>query len=271
MPSTVSGRKEYDLFIERAIEGYKESMPRSALLAVGDEAVSHFVDGALTELRLCEEVDHLIYRRLALPSYKEWRTEYGLALQPQPALIDSAGHPVTADEFSAAGLLVIARTISDEMISALSDKPHSMYELESRRFEELVAELLCRQGVEVELTPASRDGGRDVIARLTTPVGACLCFVECKRYSPDRPVGVRVVRELFGVVSHAKATQGLIVTTSAFSAPARDFAATVPHQISLKAYLDVVDWLARAQAEIAKRSIGAIASTRLGMVTDIVR
>ena len=69
-------KHEYELFVEEEIENYKESIPRSALLSIGDEAVAVLSEQpqlALTELLLAEEVDRLIFRRLRLPSYQSWR------------------------------------------------------------------------------------------------------------------------------------------------------------------------------------------------------
>src|SRR3954453_6384539 len=73
---TRSLRHEYELFVEQEIENYKESVPRSVLLSIGDEAVAALsadAQFALTELLLCEEVDRIIVRRLRLPSYDAWR------------------------------------------------------------------------------------------------------------------------------------------------------------------------------------------------------
>jgi hypothetical protein len=73
---TRSLKHEYELFVEQEIENYKESVPRSVLLSLGDEAVSELSaepQFALTELLLCEEVDRLIVKRLRLPSYDAWR------------------------------------------------------------------------------------------------------------------------------------------------------------------------------------------------------
>ncbi|PYP77397.1 MAG: hypothetical protein DMD35_14750 [Gemmatimonadetes bacterium] len=67
---------EYELYVEREIENYKESVPRSVLLSIGDEAVRALADEqqfALTELLLCDEVDRIIFKRLRLPSYTTWR------------------------------------------------------------------------------------------------------------------------------------------------------------------------------------------------------
>jgi hypothetical protein len=69
-------KHEYELFVEQEIENYKDSIPRSALLKIGDEAVASLADQmqlALTELLLCEEVDRLIASRLRLPTYRTWR------------------------------------------------------------------------------------------------------------------------------------------------------------------------------------------------------
>lgn len=73
---TRSFKHDYELFVEQEIENYKESVPRSALLTIGDEAVTTLATQpqlALTELLLCEEVDRIIFRRLRLPSYQTWR------------------------------------------------------------------------------------------------------------------------------------------------------------------------------------------------------
>lgn len=69
-------RHEYDLYVEEEIENYKESIQRSALLSIGDEAVSRLGSGdqiLLTELLLCEEVNRIIFKRLRLLGYDTWR------------------------------------------------------------------------------------------------------------------------------------------------------------------------------------------------------
>jgi hypothetical protein len=69
-------RHEYELHIEQEIENYKESIPRAAILAIGDEAAARLASEqqfVLTELLLLEEVDRIIFRRLRLPKYDTWR------------------------------------------------------------------------------------------------------------------------------------------------------------------------------------------------------
>lgn len=69
-------KHEYELFVEREIEDYKDSIPRTAILAIGDEAVAALraqAQTTFTELVIWEEVDRIIARRLRLPSYSTWR------------------------------------------------------------------------------------------------------------------------------------------------------------------------------------------------------
>jgi hypothetical protein len=71
----LSLRHEYELFIESAVEDFKDTIPREAILRIGDEAVAALAaqaQFALTEMVLWEEVDRIIARRLKLPSYRTW-------------------------------------------------------------------------------------------------------------------------------------------------------------------------------------------------------
>lgn len=69
-------RHEYELHVAQEIENYKESISRSALLAIGDEAAARLVaqpQFTLSELLLCEEVDRIIFRRLRMATYNTWK------------------------------------------------------------------------------------------------------------------------------------------------------------------------------------------------------
>jgi hypothetical protein len=69
-------KHEYDLYVENEIELYKDSISRTALLKIGDEAVASLTSQtqfAMSELLLCDEVDRIIRKRLRIPSYATWR------------------------------------------------------------------------------------------------------------------------------------------------------------------------------------------------------
>jgi len=69
-------KHEYELYVENEIENYKESVSRSAILKIGDEAAASLRAGeqfAMDELLLWAEVDRIIRKRLRIPSYATWR------------------------------------------------------------------------------------------------------------------------------------------------------------------------------------------------------
>ena len=69
-------KHEYELYVEREIENYKDSIPRSAILSIGDEAVAIMraqEQLVLDEMLLWAEVDRIIRKRLRIPTYQTWR------------------------------------------------------------------------------------------------------------------------------------------------------------------------------------------------------
>jgi hypothetical protein len=74
--SPKSLKHEYQLYVEREIEDYKDSIPRSAILGIGDEAVATLRSQEqfeFNELVLWDEVDRIIRQRLRIPAYATWR------------------------------------------------------------------------------------------------------------------------------------------------------------------------------------------------------
>lgn len=127
-----------------------------------------------------------------------------------------------ADEPTAQQKLYV-RQFSDELVSELARRPELMQSMDWRVFEQLIAEVYERMGCRVELTAPTKDGGRDVLAWVDAPEGPLLSVIETKRNAPDRPVGVEIVRALYGVVMSEGANRGVLVTTSYFSPDARQF------------------------------------------------
>ena len=164
-----------------------------------------------------------------------------------PGVVDAAGEAVAPEEPTHRQIVSDVVTVSEEFLRLLNSNPELLYELSPRGFEKLVAEILGRLGYEVELTPKTRDGGRDIIAAKKDHLGSFLYLVECKLYAADRPVGVRLVRELNGVVQAERATAGILATTSYFSSDAREFQERIAFQLSLKDYLGIQDWLRSVQ------------------------
>lgn len=136
-------------------------------------------------------------------------------------------------------------SIKDELIAYFSKYPEKLYNLDPRKFEELVADLLRDMGLDVHLTPASRDGGVDIYAYVKHEVASFLMLVECKRWAADKAVGLPIVQRLYGVQQSQRANKSMIVTTSYFSSPAKEEAATYKGLMDLRDFEGLKSWLAK--------------------------
>jgi len=120
-------------------------------------------------------------------------------------------------------------------VAALEKDPNFFFQLDPRKFEELLAAAYDQAGFdEVILTPRSGDGGRDVIA---TKKGLfTVRFIEqAKLYSPGHLVTADEVRSLVGVLSmDTLASKGLVTTTSDFAPGCyKEFANWMPTRLEL--------------------------------------
>lgn len=94
-------------------------------------------------------------------------------------------------------------------------------------FEELVGEAYRRKGYRVtESGGGGPDGGVDLILRKN---GEHL-LVQCKHWKLDK-IGVKVVRELYGVVAAEGASGGVVICSGTFTHEARDFAKGKPMEL----------------------------------------
>lgn len=104
---------------------------------------------------------------------------------------------------------------------------NSVKALDWRQFERLVAEAYRRLGFRVRVTgQGGADGGVDLIlTRASEKV-----IVQCKQWR-STSIGASVVREMYGLMAHHKATAVAIVCTGKFTRDAATFAAGKPIEL----------------------------------------
>lgn len=164
-------------------------------------------------------------------------------------LVGPDGRPIGEGSQGEQQLISGVLIVTDDLLDRIRAKPAEMYSLTPRQFEELVAELFRRQGYEVTLTPASKDGGKDIYVAKRDTVGALMYLVECKQFAPDRPVGVGLIRQLYGVVQQENASGGILATTSFFTKGAKEFTEKVRYRLSLKNYIDLQKWVEQSRRQ----------------------
>lgn len=160
-----------------------------------------------------------------------------------PGLVDTSGRPLRSGAAAEKQILADVEFVGRNLLERIAASPRQVFSLTSAEFEELAAELLAKQGYEISLTPRTRDGGKDMYAAKREKLGSFLYVVECKRWAPDRPVGVGIVRALHGVTQHERVNAGILLTTSSFTQPALAFAEEARYQLSLRDYFDLRAWI----------------------------
>lgn len=150
---------------------------------------------------------------------------------------------IYVDTSSVADKLIIVQDLNKELLAELRKRPDMFYDLEPRRFEEVVARMLEDQGCEVALTKRTRDGGYDIFGRMKSSISDIVFIAECKRYSKENRVGVEVIRGLYGAMEIQRANLGLIITTSSFTRDAKEEKLRIGPRIELKEFDDLCAWL----------------------------
>ena len=118
----------------------------------------------------------------------------------------------------------LARSIRDRQLLEVNRSIQSVRELDWQTFETLIEAYYRDLGYRVERQrKGGPDGGVDV--RITNEDGKRF-LVQCKHWLVQQ-VGVKVVRELLGVVTAERATGGIVITSGAYTLEAYEFARDV--------------------------------------------
>ena len=110
------------------------------------------------------------------------------------------------------------------------DERTNLAAMDWQDFENLIREIFekefARNGGEVKITQASRDGGVDAVAFDPDPIRGGKIVIQAKRYV--NTVGVSAVRDLYGTLQHEGAMKGILVTTATYGPDAYEFAKDKP-------------------------------------------
>jgi len=122
------------------------------------------------------------------------------------------------------------RFVDGYAVAHTIDEATNIAAMDWEDFEHLIRELFekefSKEGGEVKVTQASRDGGVDAIAFDPDPIRGGKIVIQAKRYT--NVVGVAAVRDLYGTVVNEGATKGILVSTADYGPDAYDFAKDKP-------------------------------------------
>ena len=130
-------------------------------------------------------------------------------------------------------------------IEELSENPELLHDTNPREFEQIVAELLASFGWQVNVTPASKDGGYDILGITTDGSELQTSWaVECKKYRKDRKIGVELIRQLLGVKEYLGIPNAVLVTTSGFTSGAMEIGSS-RQDVQLVDFHQLQKWFAQ--------------------------
>lgn len=135
-----------------------------------------------------------------------------------------------------------------EVIRMISRNPEEIYDIDPRRFEELIAGAYERSGEfdEVILTPRSGDKGRDVIAT-KKGFGSLRILDQIKRNRITHPVTADDVRAMAGVIYMDHNVSKGVITTSGVFAPNLEkdelIQKLLPYRLELRPRDVLIPWL----------------------------
>jgi restriction system protein len=162
------------------------------------------------------------------------------------SLVGGQRHPLfdgfSGDLLFSPEIVVVSLDFQRIIRERATQQAEVLFQLSPRQFEEFIAEVWDRLGYQVELTKRTRDGGRDIVAVKQAEVSTRY-LIECKRYDPNHKISVGVVRELYGVKVHEKATKGILATTSYFSPDALEFVDEHFWELEARDHEGVVKWV----------------------------
>jgi HJR/Mrr/RecB family endonuclease len=151
----------------------------------------------------------------------------------------------TVDEDTIHDSKIALTDINEEVKKFLKKHPEKLYQLSPRKFEELIASIMNDLGFDVELTKATKDGGKDIIATIRNSVTSFLAYIECKKYAPENRIGVEIIRNVLGVQYLRKPSKSIIITTSFFTEEAKEECRNFENQLDLKDFNNIKEWLNR--------------------------
>lgn len=231
--------------------GLHHGIPASTLFALRDPLSNGLRDGPLGGIRSDDSLPWfpgrggILRSSLGQMSVRGSLSEQG-APSPPPELAIKALLEFVGP--TSEGQLVRAVAIPwFEVAEMMIRDPESMYEIEPRAWEEIIAGAYDRAGFdEVILTPRSGDLGRDVIAT-KRGVGSIRIFDQMKAYKAGRVVTAEEVRAMLGVITAAaNVSKGVITTTSTFAPRLLEdpfIAPYVPYRLELKPGDVLLPWL----------------------------
>lgn len=193
-------------------------MKQAALIEKPRRGISVITDRGRTVLEQHpDRIDMSVLEEF--PEYMDFRTRSRTRPRPESSANAEAGTP---EEVLDTAYAELRGAITEDLRSRLIASDDTF-------FEDVVLDVLIALGYggskrdAAERVGRSGDGGIDGVIR-EDALGLDAIYVQAKKWSRDRTIGPREIREFIGALKDADAGKGVFMTTSTFSTEARELA-----------------------------------------------
>jgi hypothetical protein len=219
----------------RPTRAFEESLRRTQQLA--DAAR---IGNALRQFIWQEEI-------ATTPNFEDAKDDVGEPDKNEPELIISR-------EFGPESLLasenkILIRGCAPSLLALrrLFSKRVDLGKITWRELEEIIAELLSRDGYDVELGRGTKDNGVDVLASKILPdIGLLRTVWQAKHLKPGNKVELKTIRELADIRDQEGATKGVIVTTGFLTSGALQRIKRDAYRLGKIEGPELEDWIRRS-------------------------
>lgn len=137
----------------------------------------------------------------------------------------TTGESQSPEDMMENGYIIIRENLESEILSKIKESS-------PRFFEELIVDLIKKMGygIEGQVIGKTGDGGVDGLIK-EDKLGLDTIFLQAKRW--ENHVGAKHIRDFAGALQSKKSKKGIFITTSEFSADAKQFVKEIENRIIL--------------------------------------
>lgn len=111
----------------------------------------------------------------------------------------------------------VISNFTKQLISLIAKNPNNLMNLEWRDLERIIYEIFNEIGFKAILTPASKDGGKDVILECEIDGIPKSYIIEIKHWRSQQKVGQKAIQEFTKVIINEKRNKGLYLSTYGYT------------------------------------------------------
>ncbi len=156
----------------------------------------------------CNETLQIRFHRISKPKEQQKYTSVGIN---GALLIRGFGKEAEVSELK--NISLIRKIFSESLIKLIASNPKHLQDVEWRELEYLLAVAFEKIGFGVELTPSSKDGGKDLVLTCRISGNDRTYYVEVKHWRSLQKVGKQNTNEFLKVIVNEKVDGGLFLST----------------------------------------------------------